>query len=250
MAHLGARRVGSGWRLCEGVRVADGGGWEGSPAGSVPRRPEEATGGDPRRQRGPSGCYRYPLIVNGSPRRATGRLRVALCEGVRVAGGGGWEGSPAISVPRRPEEASGGDLRRQRGPSGCYRYPLIVNGSPWRAMGRPRVAFTRGGSGSRWQGVGRLTGRQGPKTTRGGHRWRSVAAERSVGMLPRPPDSEWLTSVRDGWAPGGVCARGIWKPAAGGGKAHRPSVSQDDPRRLQVEIRSGREVRRDAIDTP
>ena len=32
-------------------------------------------------------------------------------------------------------------------------------------------------------------------------------------------------------------------------KAHRPSVSQDDPRRPQVEIRGGREVRRDAADT-
>jgi len=178
----------------------------------------------------PSDSKRFALARDGS---APGGI---YARGVRVAGGGWWEGSPAVSVPRRPEEASGGDLRRQRGPSGCYRYPLIVNGSPWRAMGRPRVAFTRGGSGSRRRGVGRLTGRQGPKTTRGGHRWRSVAADRSVGMLPRPPDSEWLTSVRDGSAPGGVCARGIWKPAAGGGKAHRPAVSQDDPRRPQVEI--------------
>ena len=55
-------------------------------------------------------------------------------------------------------------------------------------------------------------------------------------MLSIPPDSKRLTSARDGSAPGGVCARGIWKPAAGGGKAHRPAVSQDDPRRPQVEI--------------
>ena len=121
MAHLGARRVGSGWRLCEGDLEAGGGGWEGSPAVSVPRRPEEASGGDPKRQRGPSGCYRYPLIVNGSPRRATGRLRVALCEGVRVAGGGGWEGfrkahRPAVSHddPRRPQvEIRGGREARR-----------------------------------------------------------------------------------------------------------------------------------------
>ena len=300
MAHLGARRVGSGWRLCEGDLEAGGWGWEGSPAGSVPRRPEEATGGDLKRQRGPSGCYRDPLIVNGSPRCATGGLRVAFVRGgpggrrrgvgrltgrqcpkttrgghrwrseaaersvgmlsipsdskrfavardgsapagfVRGGSGGlrrgGWEGSPVVSVPRRPEEATGGDPRRQRGPSGCYRYPLIVNGSPRRATGRLRVAFVRGGSGSRRRGVGRLTGRQGPKTTRGGYRWRSEAAERSVGMLSIPPDSKRLALARDGSAPGGVYARGIWKPAAGGGKAHRPAGPQDDPRRLQVEI--------------
>ena len=69
-------------------------------------------------------------------------------------------------------------------------------------------------------------------------------------MLLIPSDSKRLTSARYGSAPGGVWARGIWIPAAGGGKAHRPSVSQDDPRRLQVEIRGGREVQRDAIDAP
>ena len=55
------------------------------------------------------------------------------------------------------------------------------------------------------------------------------------------------TAVR---VPSGDYARGIWMPAAGGGKAHRLSVSHDDPRRPQVEIRGGREVRRDATDTP
>ena len=68
-------------------------------------------------------------------------------------------------------------------------------------------------------------------------------------MLSIPPDSNRLNSARSGWAPGGVSARGIWWPAAGGEKAHRPSVSQDDPRRPRLEIRGGREVQRDATDT-
>ena len=110
----------------------------------------------------------------------------------------------------------------------------------------------RGGPGGRRRGVGRLTGRQCLKPTRGGHSWGPEAAERSVGMLPMPPDSKRLTSVsvRSGWSPGGIYARGSGWPAAGGGKAHRPSVSQADPTRLQVEIRGGRKVRRDAVDAP
>ena len=164
-------------------------------------------------------------------------MRVAI---VRLESGGRRRGVgtglPAVSVPSRPEEAKIGDLRRQKGPSGCYRCPLIVNGSRRCAPGGLRVAFMRGGSGGRRRGMGRLTGRQCPKPTRGGHDWRSEAAESSVGMLSMPPDSNPLTSVRSGWAPGGDYARGSGWPAAGGRKAHRPSVSQADPRRLQVEI--------------
>ena len=96
--------------------------------------------------------------------------------------------------------------------------------------------FVRGGPGGRRRGVGRLTGYQCPKTTRGGFRWRSEAAERSVGMLSIPSDSKRFALARDGSAPGGIYARGIWKPVAGGGKAHRPAGPQDDPRRPQVEI--------------
>jgi hypothetical protein len=56
--------------------------------------------------------------------------------------------------------------------------------------------------------VGSLTGRQCPKTTRGGFRWRSEAAERSVGMLSIPPDGNRFTSARSGSAPGGFVRGG------------------------------------------
>jgi len=138
--------------------------------------PKTTRGGHRWRSEAAEGSVGMLSIPSDSKRLTSARDGSAPCGFVRGGPGcrrRGWEGSPAVCVPRRPEAASGGDPRRQRSPSGCYRYPLIVNGSPWRAMGRPRVAFTRGGSG--------------------------------------------------------------W-PAAGGGKAHRPSVSQDDPRRLQVEI--------------
>ena len=46
-----------------------------------------------------------------------------------------------------------------------------------------------------------------PKPTRGGHVWRSEAAEGSVGMLSIPPDSKRLTLMRSGWALGDLCAR-------------------------------------------
>ena len=56
-------------------------------------------------------------------------------------------------------------------PSDSKRLTLARDGS---APG----GFVRGGPGGRRRGVGRLTGRQCPKTTREGHRWRSEAAER------------------------------------------------------------------------
>ena len=66
--------------------------------------------------------------------------------------------------------------------------------------GSAPVGFVRGDPGGRRRGVGRLTGRQCPKTTRGGFRWRSEAAERSVGILLMPSDSKRLTLARDGSA--------------------------------------------------
>ena len=83
---------------------------------------------------GTEGSVGMPSIPPDSKRLTLMRSGWApgdLCARViRVAGGAGREGIPAVSVPSRPEDVTFGDPRRQRGPSGCYRYPLIVNGSP------------------------------------------------------------------------------------------------------------------------
>jgi hypothetical protein len=182
--------------------VAGGGGWEGSPAVSVPRRPEEATFGDPRRQRGTTGCYRYPLIVNGSPRCAPGGLRVAF---VRGGPGGRRRGVGRLTGRQCPKTTRGGCRWRSEAAERSVGMRSIPSDSKRLTLARFGSApggFARGGPGSRRRGVGRITGCQCPKTTRGGFRWRSEAAERSVGMPSIPSDSKRLTSARDGSAPG------------------------------------------------
>ena len=133
---------------------------------------------------------------------------MAFCEG---GPGGRRRGVGRLTGCQCPKTTRGGFRWRSEAAERSVGMLLIPSDSKRLTSARDGSApggFVRGGPGGRRRGVGRLTGRQCPKTTRGGSRWRSEAAERSVGMVLIPSDSKQFTSARDGSATGHDCQRG------------------------------------------
>ena len=105
-------------------------------------RPTCPMGGAPMRGRvdlkaAPGGA-RAPLIACPSSAGGSSPLSLHVVAVQPVNDVWTAVGSLAASVQSAPEEATSGDPRRQKGPSECCQFPVIVNGSNWRTPPRRR----------------------------------------------------------------------------------------------------------------
>ena len=183
------------------------------------------------------------LIPSDSKRLTSARYGSAPGGFVRGGPGGRRRGVGRLTGCQCPKTTRGGFRWRSESAERSVGMPSMPSDSKRLTSARDGSApggFVRGGSGCRRRGVGRLTGCQCPKTTRGGHRWRSEAAERSVGMPSMPLDSKRLTSARYGSAPGGL--------ARGGSGGRRRGVGRLTGRQCPKTTRGGFRWRSEAAE--